>query len=195
MVHATEVGCILRGKPPYPSPPNNVNPSTPRTWYFAEEGPWVEKPSGHGPRLILVHAVTTDGWVEGAQLVFQAKQRTGDYHGQMNFANFRKWFPESLLPHIPVASLIMMDNAPYHNVYVDGAFYPTSSTPKSALQQWLQQHHPAAYQPTMIRGCLSILTLRETVSRGDVTRSLRQDATEYKSHPRPGPHRSQPCQD
>jgi transposase len=72
----------------------NVNHSTPRTWYCAEEGPWVEKPSGNGPRLILVHAITTDGWVEGAQLVFQAKQRTGDYHGQMNFANFHKWFAE-----------------------------------------------------------------------------------------------------
>ncbi len=45
----------------------NVNHSTPRTWYFAEEGPWVEKPSGNGPRLILVHAIITDGWVEGAQ--------------------------------------------------------------------------------------------------------------------------------
>ena len=91
----------------------NVNHSTPRTWYFAEEGPWVEKPSGNGPRLILVHAITTDGWVEGAQLVFQAKQRTGDYHGQRNFENFQKWFAESLLPHIPAASLMMMDNAPY----------------------------------------------------------------------------------
>ena len=135
----------------------NVHHSTPRTWYFAEEGPWVEKPSGHGPRLILVHAVTTDGWVEGAQLVFQAKQRTGDYHGQRNFENFGKWFAESLLPHIPAASLIMMDNAPYHNVYIDGAFSPTSATPKSALQPWLQQHHPASYQPTMIQAELRAL--------------------------------------
>ena len=108
----------------------NVNHSTPRTWYVAEEGPWVEKPSGHGPRLILVHAITADGWVEGAQLVFQAKQRTGDYHGQMNFENFHKWFAESLLPHIPAASLIMMDNAPYHNVYVDGAFYSDEFHPE-----------------------------------------------------------------
>ena len=51
----------------------------------------------------------------------------------------------------------MLDKAPYHNVYVDGAFFPTSSTPKSALQQWLQQHHPAAYQPTMIKAELLAL--------------------------------------
>jgi hypothetical protein len=89
--------------------------------------------------------------VEGAQLVFHAKQRTGDYHGQRNFENFRKWCVESLLPHIPAASLLMMDNAPYHNVSIDGAFSPTSSPLKSALQQWLQQHSPAEYPPSMIQ--------------------------------------------
>jgi transposase len=129
----------------------NVNHSTARTWYFAEDGPWVHKPSGKGPRLIIVHALTTAGWVQGAQLVFQAKRRTGDYHGQMDFANFRRWFCTSLLPYIPAASLIVMDNAPYHNVYVDGVFYPTTATKKAELQRWLQQHHPAMYQEAMIK--------------------------------------------
>jgi transposase len=129
----------------------HVNHATPRTWYFAEDGPWVHKPSGTGPRLILVHAITTEGWVEGAKLVFQAKRQTGDYHGQMNFDNFRRWFIDCLLPHIPDASLIVLDNAPYHNVYVDGAFYPTSATKKAELQRWLQQNHPEAYQESMIK--------------------------------------------
>jgi transposase len=129
----------------------NVNHSTPRTWYFAAEGPWVHKPSGKGPRLIIVHAMTAEGWVEGAQLVFQAKRRTGDYHGQMDFENFRRWFRDGLLPHIPAASLIVMDNAPYHNVYVDEVFYPTTSTKKAELQSWLQQNHPTMYQEAMIK--------------------------------------------
>jgi transposase len=129
----------------------NVNHTTPRTWYFAEDGPWVHKPSGKGPRLIIVHAMTTAGWVPGAQLVFQAKRRTGDYHGQMDFANFRRWFCTSLLPHIPAASLIVMDNAPYHNVYIDGVFYPTTATKKADMQHWLQQHHPTMYQEAMIK--------------------------------------------
>lgn len=129
----------------------NVNHSTPRTWYFATEGPWVHKPSGKGPRLIIVHAMTTAGWVAGAQLVFQAKRHTGDYHGQMDFENFRRWFRDALLPHIPAASLLVMDNAPYHNVYVDGVFYPTTSTKKTELQSWLQQNHPTMYQEAMIK--------------------------------------------
>lgn len=111
----------------------NVNHSSERTWYFMQEGPWVQKPSGKGPRLILVHAMTVGGWVDGAKLVFQAKRRTGDYHGQMNFENFRKWFMECLLRRLPARSLIIMDNAPYHNVYVDGAFYPTSSSRKERV--------------------------------------------------------------
>jgi transposase len=129
----------------------HVNHSTPRTWYFAEDGPWGHKPSGKGPRFILVHAMTTAGWVEGAPLVFQAKRRTGDDHGQMDFENFRRWVCDGLLPHIPTASLIVMDNAPSHNVYVDGVFYPTTSTKKAELQNWLQQNHPTMDQDAMIK--------------------------------------------
>jgi transposase len=129
----------------------NVNHSTKRTWYYAEEGPWVQKPSGKGPRLIIVDAITAEGWVPGARLVFQAKRRTGDYHGQMNHDNFQKWFQELLVPHIPAKSLIIMDNAPYHNVYVEGAFYPTTSTRKKDLQSWLLANQPEAYQETMIK--------------------------------------------
>ena len=80
----------------------------------------------------VVDAITSAGWVPGARLVFQAKRRTGDYHGQMNFDNFRKWFSDLLLPRIPAGSLLVMDNAPYHNVYVEGAFYPTTATRKEA---------------------------------------------------------------
>ncbi len=129
----------------------NVNHSSSNTWYFEEEGPWVQKPSGKGKRLILVHAMTESGWVEGAKLVFEAKKQTGDYHGQMNSKNFLKWFTEMLLPFIPRESLIIMDNAPYHNIYVEGSFYPTSSTKKSELQSWLQKNHPEVYQEKMLR--------------------------------------------
>ena len=135
----------------------NVNHSSPRTWYFAEEGPWVRKPSGKGARLIMLHAMTRHGWVDGAKLVFQAKRRTGDYHGQMNFENFHRWFVEQLLPQIPAASLIVMDHAPYHNVYLDGMFYPTTWSKKAELHSWLQQHHPEAYDDSMIKAELLAL--------------------------------------
>lgn len=128
----------------------NVNHSKNNTWYFATDGPWVNKPSGKGPRLIIVHAMTTDGWVPNAQLVFQAKKHTGDYHGQMNSENFSKWFTEQLLPHIPPHALIIMDNAPYHKELAKDAF-PTPQTGKALLQQWLQTHHPTEYRDDMLK--------------------------------------------
>lgn len=69
----------------------------------------------------------------------------------MNFENFRKWFVESLLPRIPARSLIVMDNAPYHNVYVEDTFYPTSCAKKAELIDWLHQYHPATYEESMLK--------------------------------------------
>lgn len=62
----------------------NVNHSVENTWYVVDDGPWVNKPSGKGLRLILVNAITEDGWIPHAKFVFQAKQATGEYHGQMD---------------------------------------------------------------------------------------------------------------
>lgn len=118
----------------------NKNHSNDNTWYVGEDGAWVNKPSGKGPRLIIVHAITKDGWVDGAQLVFQAKTSTGDYHGQMDYDNFSKWFTEQLIPNIPDHSLIIMDNAKYHNVLADDTF-PTPRSYKHELQAWLKRYH------------------------------------------------------
>jgi len=92
----------------------------------------VNKPSGKGPRVIVVHAITVNGWVDNAQLVFDANRRTGDYHGQMNWDNFSKWFETQLLPNIPANSLIILDNARYHNVFTESAF-PVPTTRKEVL--------------------------------------------------------------
>lgn len=116
----------------------NKNHSNPFTWYLNEDGPWVNKPSGVGPRLIITHAITESGWVDGAELVFEAKKRTGDYHGQMNWENFSSWFTSKLLPNIPPNSIIIMDNAKYHNVLIENSV-PNSSNTKDSLRAWLDQ--------------------------------------------------------
>lgn len=136
----------------------NKNHSSPFTWYLDDDGPLVNKPSGVGPRLIVVHAVTKDGWVEEAQLVFEAKKRTGDYHGQMNWDNFSKWFKGQLLPNIPPKSLIILDNARYHNVYSDN-FFPNKSSSKEQLRRWLTRNsYP--WQEDMLKSELMELCAR-----------------------------------
>ena len=79
--------------------------------------------------------MTVAGWVPGAELVFEATKRTGDYHGQMHWENFSTWFAEPLLPHIPSHSLIILDHAPYHNVLVEDAV-PTPQSRKEQLCTW-----------------------------------------------------------
>ena len=114
----------------------NRNHSNQFTWYFDEDGPDVNKPAGKGERLIVVNAITREGWVKNARLVFEAKKRTGDYHGQMDWGNFSKWFTEQLLPNIPENSIIIMDNASYHNTTEENTF-PKSNARKETLCKWL----------------------------------------------------------
>ena len=55
----------------------------------------VCKPSGKGNRLIILHAGGENGWVNSADLVFQSKKVTGDYHDEMTAAYFEEWFHDS----------------------------------------------------------------------------------------------------
>lgn len=118
----------------------NKNHSNDFTWYSGEDGPWVQKPTGKGERLVIINAITKSGWVPGAKLVFKSTRKTGDYHGQMNSDLFKKWFTEMLLPNIPENSLVIMDNAPYHNILSEHS-PPTPQCSKKRIREWLEQNH------------------------------------------------------
>lgn len=117
----------------------NKNHSNDNTWYFEKDGFFIGKPTGKGERLIIVNAITKDGWVPNAQLVFKASKSSGDYHTNMNWNSFSKWFKEQLLKNIPENSLIIMDNAPYHNVLVEEAF-PKKTHSVKRLREWLSKN-------------------------------------------------------
>lgn len=117
----------------------NKNHSNDFIWYSGEDGPWVQKPTGKGERLIIINAITKSGWVSGAKLVFKSTRKTGDYHGQMNWDLFKKWFTEMLLPNIPKNSLIIMDNVPYHNTLSEHS-PPTPLCSKKRIMEWLEQN-------------------------------------------------------
>lgn len=117
----------------------NKNHSNDYIWYSEEDGPWVQKPTGKGERLIIINAITKEGWVPNAKLVFKSTKKTGDYHGQMNHQLFSKWFQESLLPNIPERSLIIMDNASYHNALSEMSA-PTANCKKEDIKNWLHKN-------------------------------------------------------
>ena len=117
----------------------NKNHSNDFIWYSGEDGPWVQKPTGKGERLIIINAITKSGWVPDAKLVFKSTTKTGDYHGQMNWELFKKWFTERLFSNIPANSLIVMDNAPYHNILSEHSS-PTPSCSRKKIIDWLEQN-------------------------------------------------------
>lgn len=115
----------------------NKNHSNDVVWYWHDDGPWIQKPTGKGERLIILEAITAQGWVAGARVVFKSTRKTGDYHGQMNGELFHRWFRDQLLPQLPAQSLIVLDNASYHNVLAAHSA-PTPACSKERIRTWLE---------------------------------------------------------
>ena len=65
--------------------------------------------------MIVLHAGGVEGLVEGADLVFKSKMNSANYHDEMNNKDFMEWLTQQLLPNIPPNSVIVLDNATYHN--------------------------------------------------------------------------------
>jgi DDE superfamily endonuclease len=117
----------------------NKNHSNDCIWYWEEDGPWVQKPPGQGERLIIMQAMTQNGWIPHAKLVCKRTRKTGDDHGQMHHDLCSQWFSEQLLPNIPQHSLILMDNAPYHNT-LSLHSAPTASGKKEEIRAWFSKN-------------------------------------------------------
>jgi hypothetical protein len=82
-------------------------------------------PSGKGKRLIVLHAGTrSEGLIDGCDLVFLTKSKDGDYHQEMNSVFFLEWFEKQLMPALKNSSLVVLDNASYHNVKTKDTVFP-----------------------------------------------------------------------
>ncbi|CAC5392648.1 unnamed protein product [Mytilus coruscus] len=63
-----------------------------------------------------------------------------DYHTEMNGKVFEQWFEKQLVPALPPKSIVVMDNASYHSVRVDGTKAPTSNSRKDDMKDFLNKH-------------------------------------------------------
>jgi hypothetical protein len=84
-----------------------------------EEVMSVQADVNSGNRLIVLHVAGINGFLPNAALIYEAGSAMGDYHGQMNAANFEKWAVEKLIPNLPAQSVTVLDNAPYHCLQFD----------------------------------------------------------------------------
>lgn len=98
----------------------------------------LKKPISKGQRVVIVHAGSEAGFVPNALLTFKSGTKSGDYHDDMNFENYQKWIRTQLVPNLPPNSVVVVDNAPYHNKEYDMA--PTSNSRKSDMQEWLTKN-------------------------------------------------------
>ncbi|XP_063386703.1 uncharacterized protein LOC134672680 [Cydia fagiglandana] len=109
-------------------------------WTKEDSNCTLDAPASRGKRIIILHAGSEDGWVDGA-LLLSAKNMancSADYHEDMTAALFERWFENQLLPNIPAGSVIVMDNAPYHSRQKE--LVPCTNTKKGDIQKFLKKH-------------------------------------------------------
>jgi transposase len=110
----------------------------PRSW-SDETSEGCKVPISKGDMLVIVHACSEQGFIPEALLIYPAKRQTGDYHSNMNADNYQKWVIEKLLPNLPPQSVLVVDNASYHNVVSDPV--PSSNSRKSDMLAWLDKYN------------------------------------------------------
>lgn len=66
-------------------------------------------------------------------------KKSGDYHNDMNQRNFMEWADTQLLPNLPLESVLIIHNAPYHNVAVEKSV--TTASKKAEMLKWLEDRN------------------------------------------------------
>ena len=69
--------------------------------------------------------------------MFKAGTKTGDYHSNMNSENYEKWVRTQLIPNLPNNSVVIVDNASYHNRLDEAA--PSFNARKAVMEAWLHE--------------------------------------------------------
>lgn len=111
--------------------------ATTRTWQDGTSKTlYQKKKSSEGKRFMICHAGSRGGFLEDG-LVFSTKNKSADYHDNMNAELFEQWFEESVLMKLETPTVIILDNASYHSRKSEP--WPTGSWRKEELVQWLDR--------------------------------------------------------
>ena len=52
----------------------------------------LKAPTLRGPRFVMLHAGSKEGFIKNAELTFLAKKNCADYHDEMDATLFEYWF-------------------------------------------------------------------------------------------------------
>ncbi|XP_047035800.1 uncharacterized protein LOC124641680 isoform X2 [Helicoverpa zea] len=89
-----------------------------------------------GQKIVAIHAGSEDGFVANGLLMF-VKAGTKSDKDNMNFTKYETWLRTQLIPNLPPNSVVVIDNAPYHNKLRDPA--PASYSRKEDMEAWLTE--------------------------------------------------------
>ncbi|CAC5395126.1 unnamed protein product [Mytilus coruscus] len=118
----------------------DTNHITSHQWTSSDNAKHRKIPLGKGQRFVVLHAGYENGFLKGCYLVFKGISTDGrDYHTEMNSKIFEQWIEKQLVPALPQKSLIVMDNASYHSMRVEGTKPPTSNSRKGDMIDFLNK--------------------------------------------------------
>ena len=122
----------------------NANHTMKKQWCSNDGLHKIEVPSGKGERIIIANAGSSQQGMIGegdAGLVYRSISTDDrDYHSEMNGDIFKHWLENHLLPALDRPSLLVLDNASYHNVIDPEDKAPTTSSRKAAIAEWQRRH-------------------------------------------------------
>ncbi|XP_063868235.1 uncharacterized protein LOC135104633 [Scylla paramamosain] len=95
---------------------------------------------GEGERFVVEAGGTHEGFIDESFLCYPAKNKTRDYHGEMNSSLFIRWLTSQLLPVLTEPSVVVLDNIPYHSQLTKETRCPTTGTRKVKIVKWLECH-------------------------------------------------------
>jgi hypothetical protein len=75
--------------------------------------PTLTRVTSRGKRLIILHTMGEEGWVEGGLWTNVTQGQLADYHQDMNANAFEDYLRE-LCPKLGRGAVLIIDNAPYH---------------------------------------------------------------------------------
>ena len=87
-----------------------------------------------------------EGLIDRCDLVFLAKAKDGDYHQETNEPTFLNGLENQLMPALKSQSVIILDNASYHNIKPEETVVPNFNQRKAILQDYLSKHN-IPFQP------------------------------------------------
>lgn len=96
----------------------------------------MDLPDGKGERLIIIHYMSKNGLLKGAEKVFIGKKKAEDYHEEMNGIHFEEHLRDVVLKLLPRDCVLVVDKARYHNRYTEDTKKPTGN--KQQIVEWLK---------------------------------------------------------